>query len=116
MFLTKLARGNLLNVGRFSGFGLIKNLRDGFSIQSRTKATLPDLQYDYNALEPYICTEIMQLHHGKHHLNYVNTYNAVEQQLADAIGEGDTSKAIRLVLLNFIENLLIYCGTRELEI
>ncbi|XP_075259491.1 superoxide dismutase [Mn], mitochondrial-like [Convolutriloba macropyga] len=96
MFLTKLARGNLLNVGRFSGFGLITNLRDGFSIQSRTKATLPDLQYDYNALEPYICTEIMQLHHGKHHLNYVNTYNAVEQQLADAIGEGDTSKAISL--------------------
>ena len=30
---------------------------------SRQKHTLPDLPYDYNALEPVVSAEIMQLHH-----------------------------------------------------
>ena len=33
----------------------------------RSKHTLPDLPYDYSALEPVISAEIMQLHHSKHH-------------------------------------------------
>ena len=33
--------------------------------QTSKKHTLPDLPYDYNALEPVISAEIMQLHHGK---------------------------------------------------
>ncbi|PWS20844.1 hypothetical protein DKP78_26675, partial [Enterococcus faecium] len=36
-------------------------------LASRQKHTLPDLTYDYGALEPHICAEIMQLHHSKHH-------------------------------------------------
>jgi Fe-Mn family superoxide dismutase len=38
--------------------------------------TLPPLPYDYNALEPYIDTQTMQLHHDKHHATYVNNLNA----------------------------------------
>ncbi|PFH53481.1 hypothetical protein AMATHDRAFT_95586, partial [Amanita thiersii Skay4041] len=41
--------------------------------------TLPDLPYAYNALEPYICEEIMKLHHQKHHQTYVNGLNAAEE-------------------------------------
>ncbi|KAG8979231.1 hypothetical protein FRB95_007750 [Tulasnella sp. JGI-2019a] len=41
--------------------------------------TLPPLPYAYDALEPYICTEIMTLHHTKHHQAYVNGLNAAEQ-------------------------------------
>jgi Fe-Mn family superoxide dismutase len=37
---------------------------------------LPPLPYDYNALEPYIDTETMHLHHDKHHATYVNNLNA----------------------------------------
>lgn len=37
---------------------------------------LPPLPYDYNALEPYIDTETMHLHHDKHHAAYVNNLNA----------------------------------------
>ena len=33
--------------------------------------TLPDLPYDYSALEPHISGTIMQLHHDKHHQTYV---------------------------------------------
>jgi len=37
---------------------------------------LPPLPYDYNALEPYIDTLTMQVHHDKHHAAYVNNLNA----------------------------------------
>jgi Fe-Mn family superoxide dismutase len=46
---------------------------------------LPPLPYDYNALEPYIDTETMHLHHDKHHAAYVNNLNAAlkDNHLAD---------------------------------
>lgn len=56
-----------------------------FSTSStRAKHTLPDLPYDYNALEPTISAEIMQLHHSKHHAAYVNNLNIAEDKLAAA--------------------------------
>ena len=40
---------------------------------------LPPLPYDYNALEPYIDTQTMQLHHDKHHQAYdTNANNALQ--------------------------------------
>ncbi|MEO7003750.1 MAG: superoxide dismutase [Ktedonobacterales bacterium] len=42
---------------------------------------LPPLPYDYNALEPYIDAQTMQLHHDKHHQTYVtNLNNALQGQ------------------------------------
>ena len=58
----------------------------------RGKATLPDLPYDYNALEPVISAEIMQLHHSKHHQTYVNNYNVAQEKLADAVAKGTQTK------------------------
>jgi Fe-Mn family superoxide dismutase len=37
---------------------------------------LPDLRYDYNALEPYIDGRTMEIHHGKHHGGYTSKLNA----------------------------------------
>ena len=37
---------------------------------------LPELPYDYNALEPYIDEETMHFHHDKHHNTYVTNLNA----------------------------------------
>ena len=37
---------------------------------------LPDLSYDYDALEPYIDSKTMQIHHGKHHAGYTSKLNA----------------------------------------
>ncbi|MFO7669289.1 MAG: superoxide dismutase [Bacteroidales bacterium] len=40
---------------------------------------LPDLSYDYNALEPYIDARTMEIHHSKHHAAYTTNFNtAVE--------------------------------------
>ncbi len=40
---------------------------------------VPPLPYDYSALEPYIDTQTMQLHHDKHHAAYVANLNAALQ-------------------------------------
>ena len=45
---------------------------------------LPDLPYDYAALEPAISGEILQLHHGKHHAAYVAGANTTFERLAEA--------------------------------
>ena len=58
------------------------------SVSAKGKATLPDLPYDYNALEPVIAAEIMQLHHSKHHQTYVNNYNVASDKLAEAVSKG----------------------------
>ncbi|KAG2038225.1 Manganese/iron superoxide dismutase [Suillus americanus] len=44
--------------------------------------TLPDLPYAYDALEPFISRQIMELHHKKHHQTYVNALNAAEASYA----------------------------------
>ena len=53
-------------------------------------------RYDYNALEPVISAEIMQLHHGKHHAAYVSNLNVAEEKLAEAVAIGDVSTVISL--------------------
>uniref|UniRef100_UPI001CB94680 superoxide dismutase [Mn], mitochondrial-like n=1 Tax=Erigeron canadensis TaxID=72917 RepID=UPI001CB94680 len=58
--------------------------------------TLPDLAYDYGALEPAISGEIMQIHHQKHHQAYITNYNKALEQLDDAIAKGDASTAVKL--------------------
>jgi Fe-Mn family superoxide dismutase len=37
---------------------------------------VPDLPYDYNALEPHIDEQTMRIHHDKHHQAYVDKANA----------------------------------------
>jgi Fe-Mn family superoxide dismutase len=54
-----------------------------------TEYTLPDLPYDYGALEPHLSARILELHHGKHHAAYVTGANKVQQQLADARANND---------------------------
>jgi len=65
-------------------------------VGTRLKHTLPDLPYDYNALEPTISAEIMKLHHQKHHQTYVNNLNVAEEKLKEALAKGDVSTAVSL--------------------
>lgn len=51
--------------------------------------TLPDLSYDYGALEPHISARIMELHHDKHHAAYVKGANTALEKLADARSKED---------------------------
>ena len=54
-----------------------------------SKYVLPDLTYDYGALEPSISGKIMELHHDKHHLAYVNGANLALEALEEAREKND---------------------------
>jgi len=60
------------------------------------KYTLPDLPYDYGALEPHVSGKIMQLHHDKHHRAYVAGANEALDGLADARARNDFSRIAAL--------------------
>ena len=51
--------------------------------------TLPELDYPYDALEPYLSAEILELHHGKHHAGYVEGANTTFEKLGEARESGD---------------------------
>ena len=51
--------------------------------------TLPELEYDYAALEPHISAKIMELHHSKHHNTYVGGANKALENIAAAREAGD---------------------------
>lgn len=66
--------------------------------------TLPELPYDYAALEPHISAKIMELHHSKHHQAYVTGANTALEKLAAARDAGDLS-AVNLYEKNLAFNL-----------
>ena len=57
---------------------------------------LPDLSYDYGALDPHISGKIMELHHSKHHAAYVKGANEALEQLAEARANNDFGKINQL--------------------
>jgi len=58
--------------------------------------TLPDLPYDFGALEPHYSGEILELHHDKHHAAYVTGANTTLEKLADARDKGDFGAIVGL--------------------
>ena len=55
---------------------------------------VPDLPYDYDALEPHIDADTMRFHHDKHHQAYVDKVNAALE------GTGLADKPIEEVIAN----------------
>ena len=47
------------------------------------KYELPKLPYNYDALEPYIDTKTMEIHHSKHHQGYVTKLNSALEKHPD---------------------------------
>jgi len=50
---------------------------------------LPDLPYEYDALEPHISEQVVTWHHDTHHQSYVNGLDAAEKTLAENRESGD---------------------------
>ncbi|MCH8344983.1 MAG: superoxide dismutase [Planctomycetes bacterium] len=65
---------------------------------------LPPLPYPYDALEPYIDTQTMQLHHDKHHAGYVRGLNAsldaLDEMRTARRGVGETKHWSRQLAFN----------------
>jgi Fe-Mn family superoxide dismutase len=51
--------------------------------------TLPELPYDYAALEPHYSAEVLELHHDKHHAAYVAGANTALDKLDQARSSDD---------------------------
>ena len=54
--------------------------------------SLPDLRYDFGALEPHISGNIMELHHDKHHAAYVKGANQALEKLGEAREKEDFTR------------------------
>jgi Fe-Mn family superoxide dismutase len=61
-----------------------------------TSYTLPDLPYDYGALEPHLSGAILELHHGKHHASYVKGANETLDKLEQARAKDDFAQINQL--------------------
>jgi len=57
---------------------------------------LPDLEYDYGALEPHYSGRTMELHHSKHHAAYVKGVNEALEKLGAARASGDLGAIVGL--------------------
>lgn len=63
---------------------------------------LPDLPYDYNALEPHFDARTMEIHHSKHHAGYTSKLNAAiegsdleNKSIEEILVEGFSNNAVR---------------------
>lgn len=66
------------------------------SADAKTSYQLPDLPYDFNALEPVITAEIMELHYTKHHKGYVTNLNTAIEKYHEAEQKNDVAAMIAL--------------------
>ena len=58
--------------------------------------SLPELSYDYAALEPWYSAEVLELHHAKHHAAYVKGANDAIEALAAARESDDFAQLTML--------------------
>ncbi|KAF1914085.1 superoxide dismutase mitochondrial precursor [Ampelomyces quisqualis] len=63
---------------------------------SQPQYTLPPLPYAYDALEPHISAQIMELHHSKHHQAYITNLNAALTRQAEAVQTNNTTSQASL--------------------
>jgi len=69
--------------------------KNAYSSGSKTEVyTLPDMPYDYSALEPVISGDIMNIHHKKHHQAYVTNLNVALEKYAAAEAKRDVGEMI----------------------
>lgn len=61
-----------------------------------TRYLLPDLAWDYSALEPHLSGKVMELHHDGHHRKYVEGANEASERLSDARRRGDFTQIAAL--------------------
>ena len=71
-----------------------------------TPYSLPELPYCESALEPVVSGEIMELHHGTHHANYVKAANDAVAKLDALAADEDPSALLRALAFNLSGHVL----------
>ncbi|MBT3761643.1 MAG: superoxide dismutase, partial [Candidatus Nitrosopelagicus sp.] len=58
------------------------------------KYTLPEMPYAYDALEPHIDAQTMEIHHTKHHQKYTDGMNGALEKLSPELQEKDIQEIL----------------------
>ena len=58
------------------------------------KYTLPEMPYAYDALEPHIDAQTMEIHHTKHHQKYTDGMNGALEKLSPELQEKDIEEIL----------------------
>ena len=58
------------------------------------KYTLPEMPYAYDALEPHIDAQTMEIHHSKHHQKYTDGMNGALEKLSPELQEKDIEEIL----------------------
>jgi superoxide dismutase, Fe-Mn family len=108
-----LKKGALLGLSGLASSLLGKNQLDAVERASEQLATggaaftLPALPYAYDALEPFIDKQTMEIHHGKHHKAYVDKLNAADLSSVNlSLSDYDKCSAIDQISPALIRNNL----------
>jgi len=68
------------------------------SLANAQHLPLPELPYEYSALQPVLSEALMRLHHLKHHQTYTDNVNRALQQLRDTGHEDVVQKGIDYII------------------
>ena len=63
-------------------------------LDSMGKYTLPEMPYAYDALEPHIDAQTMEIHHTKHHQKYTDTMNGALEKLSPELQDKDIEEIL----------------------
>ena len=103
-------RGVLQTIGAGAGLALLGSATGTVGAQEngdvdgqQPRYQLPELPYEYDALEPHIDERIMELHHSAHHQAYVDGANEALEEF-EAMREADDFEGIRAAKRNFSFN------------
>ena len=58
------------------------------------KYTLPEMPYAYDALEPHLDAQTMEIHHSKHHQKYTDGMNGALEKLSPELQEKDIEEIL----------------------
>lgn len=83
-------------IGGIKAAGAAPAARALATVSAGSSFTLPDMPYDYGALEPFIAGEIMKIHHTKHHQAYVTNLNAALEKYQKAQAANNIAEMIAL--------------------
>ena len=84
LFFSPEMASSMMKLGRQTGPRVMGYAQKRAMATAMHTESLPDLDYDYGALEPVISGEIMKLHHQKHHQTYITNFNKALEQLQAA--------------------------------
>ncbi|EMR09949.1 hypothetical protein PNEG_01707 [Pneumocystis murina B123] len=86
---------------------VLKKTIKNFRFFSHSKYVLPNLSFDYQALEPYLSGDLIELHYNQHHRAYVTNLNKTVEKYYE---ENESSLDSFINRLNLLTSIKFFAG------